>query len=101
MEAGEAFKQEIRIRPAQEGTFLVRVGSDAVAKDYGFTCLEDLLIWMAKQGARQAQAPSLVRPGVMRTSAVIDRMVAAARAVESGPLVGLSGVTPRRPTWPR
>lgn len=86
MEAGEAFKQEIRIRPAQEGTFLVRVGSDAVAKDYGFTCLEDLLIWMAKQGARQAQAPSLVRPGVMRTSAVerlADKMEAADRAAAS------------------
>lgn len=55
MDLGEPFKREIRISPGEDGTFIVHVCSDTrggMSKSFGFTSIDDLLIWMAKHGAK-------------------------------------------------
>jgi len=54
MDLGDPFKQPLTIQPAGDGTFIVtaRTISDklSVNVQFGFTAIDDLLIWMAKHG---------------------------------------------------
>lgn len=55
MDIGEPFKREIRISPGEDGTFIVHVCSDTrgeMSKSFGFTSIDDLLIWMAKHNTK-------------------------------------------------
>lgn len=57
MELGEPFKRGMTISPGEDGTFIVQVPAlgaitgAMMTKNFGFTTIDDLLIWMAKHGA--------------------------------------------------
>jgi len=56
MDLGDPFKQPLTIQPAGDGTFIVtaRTISDKLSVNVqsGFPTIDDLLIWMAKHGAK-------------------------------------------------
>lgn len=55
MDLGEPFKREIRITPGEDASFIVHVCADTrmeTGKVFGFTTIDDLLIWMAKHGSK-------------------------------------------------
>lgn len=64
MDLGEPFKREIRISPGEDGTFIVHV----MSKSFGFTSIDDLLIWMAKHGTK-ARVTELKEGDVVRNGA--------------------------------
>lgn len=49
MDLGEPFKKAFRVDPGEEGTFVVTISHGS---QFGFTTIDDLLIWMAKHGAK-------------------------------------------------
>lgn len=54
MDLGEPFKRGMNIHPGEDGTFIVNVlgNTNGLKSTLGFTTIDDLLIWMAKHGAK-------------------------------------------------
>lgn len=69
MDLGEPFKRGMNITPGEDASFIVHVfgGADAQqsSKTFGFTSIDDLLIWMAKHGTR-ARVTELKEGDVVR-----------------------------------
>ena len=85
MELGEPFKRGMNIQPGEEGTFIVHVmvldGIKGVkAAQFGFTCIDDLLIWMARHGSPK-------QPGNAQSDAVHGGNGVEWTTVEDGKLV--------------
>lgn len=71
MDLGEPFKREIRISPGEDGTFIVNVCAEIrgeMSKSFGFTSIDDLLIWMAKHGTK-SRVTELKEGDVVRNGA--------------------------------
>jgi hypothetical protein len=68
MDLGEPFKHEMRIEPGEEGTFIVYVNERPHREGvcFGFTTIDDLLIWMAKNGGAKARVTELSEGDVVK-----------------------------------
>ena len=97
MDLGEPFKLGMRIDPSEEGTFVVEVnrryegpGLIAQGPRFGFTTIDDLLIWMAKHGARS-------RATELTDDEIVNRRTAR-QGLVGGALVGMDAINGLRRT---
>lgn len=82
MDLGEPFKRGMNITPGEDASFIVHVfggaGAQQSSKTFGFTSIDDLLIWMAKHGTR-ARVTELKEGDVVKPYPVaLDRLMEAA-----------------------
>jgi hypothetical protein len=106
MDLGEPFKREMRIKPGEDGSFVVMIvdatGYGGDPTDYGrspapfigFTCIDDLLIWMAKHGTK-SRVTELKEGDVVKTPSyeraamdALDAKVASYAYQKSGMVAG-------------